>query len=132
MTPLIQGRKNDLIDRGEMGLIAEITSHEAVCDGLFTLLDSFDLSNDFITGRRAPSVVRRPPLRTKQRRRGLIAGLRRRPLADGNGNAGRKTGSMLLVMAFWAMAVLDLLTFDAWQRRNVLSYLAGNMADSTE
>jgi len=45
---LIQGRKNDLIDRGEMGLIAELPRMKLYVMDWYTLLDSFDLSNDFM------------------------------------------------------------------------------------
>lgn len=45
---LIQGRKNDLIDRGEMGLFAELPRMKLYVMDWYTLLDSFDLSNDFM------------------------------------------------------------------------------------
>lgn len=44
---LIQGRKNDLIDR-EMGLTAELPRMKLYVMDWYTLLDSFDLSNDFM------------------------------------------------------------------------------------
>lgn len=48
---LIQGRKNDLIDRGEMGLIAELPRMKLYVMDWYTLLDTFDLSNDFMLER---------------------------------------------------------------------------------